>query len=260
MAVLALTRLTLVDTLRQPVTWLLTGLSLVLIALSYAFGMFNFETLDRVHMLATAGIAAAMINGLFLAVVATSQQVYDELASRTALTLFAKPLGRGEFLVGKMLGVWLAVAITGMIIALVHLGTLAWAAHTGFDEFRPKDAPFFDPDLPVQWQVVVVAHLLAGAHAACLGAISATLALRLGLVANILTCFAIFVAGHLLSAAGIPGALVIPGLALFNLDDAIQLNSPVTSVYVAMTVLYTALFCAGWLMLGLAWFKHQDIP
>jgi hypothetical protein len=260
MAVLALTRLTFVDTMRQPVTWLLTGLSLALVILSYAFGMFNFETEDRIRMLATAGTAAALINGLFLAVVATSQQVHDELASRTALTLFAKPLGRGQFLVGKVLGVWLAVVFTGAIIAGVHLLVMTWAAHTGFDDYRPKDSPFFDPEIVVPWQPIILAHLFALGHSACLGVISATLALRLGLVANILTCFAIFVVGHLLSGAHIPGAVVIPGLALFNLDDAIQLVTPVPTAYVAMTVLYTALFCAGWLMLGLALFKHQDIP
>lgn len=260
MAVMALTRLTLVDTLRQPVTWLLTGLSLALVVLSYAFGMFNFETEDRLRMLATAGVAAALINGLFLAVVATSQQVHDELASRTALTLFAKPLGRGQFLVGKALGVWLAVVATGIIIAGVHLAAMVWAAHTGFDNPRTPNEPFFDPELVVPWQAIVLGHLLALAHAACLGVISATLALRLGLVANILTCFGVFVVGHLLSGAGVQGAVLVPGLGLFNVDDAIQLVHPVPTAYVAMTVLYTALFCAGWLMLGLALFKHQDIP
>ena len=38
-------------------------------------------------------------------------------ASRTALTLFAKPLSRGSFLVGKALGIWLIILATTLLIA-----------------------------------------------------------------------------------------------------------------------------------------------
>jgi len=67
-------------------------------------------------------------------------------------------------------------------------------------------------------------------------------------------------AGHLLPSLGIMGGGVAPALALFNIDDCIQLDLPVSWAYLAMTALYTALFCAGWLSIGLAAFRRQDIP
>ena len=207
MAWVALTRMTFADTVRQPVTWLMTTVSIALIALSYAFGLFNFEALDRLRMLATAGVAIAVINGLFLAVVLATQTVHDELASRTALTLFAKPLGRGEFIVGKALGVWLTVVVSALVIAAAHALALVWALHTGFEDAIDNDeGSFFDSELHAPWLAIASAHGLALGHSAVLATMAAVLALRLGLVANILASFGVFLCGHLLPSVGIMGA------------------------------------------------------
>lgn len=264
MAWSALARMTAADAVRQPVTWLMTAVSLALIALSYGFGLFNFDPEDRLRMLATAGVAIALIDGLFLAVVLASQAVQDELSSRTALTLFAKPLGRGQFLAGKAAGVWLAVAASCLVVAAAHAGALAVAGATGFEDAHDHGdhthAPTWDTAIAVPWAPVIAAHALGLGHAAALVAVATVLALRLGLVANILACFGVFLLGHLLPASGIMGAGPLPALAVFQLDDAIQLSLPVSGAYLAMTGLYTALFCAGWLCIGLAVFERQDIP
>jgi hypothetical protein len=261
MAMFALTRMTLAETIRQPATWLMTGVSLSLLALSYAFGLFNFEASDRLRMLSTAGVAVGLINGLFLAVVGASHAIHEELASRTALTLFAKPVSRGSFLAGKALGVWATVALTGTVIAGVHLLALLYAQHTGFEDGHDDGHHHgVDMEMLVPWRAVLVAHGLGLCHSAAMACVAAVLALRLGLVANIVTCFAIFIAGHLLAGFGAMGGVVIPALALFNVDDGIQLGLPVSWAYIGITGLYTALFCAGWLLIGLAVFKRQDIP
>jgi len=260
MALAALTRMTVADYARQPVTWLMTALSLVLVGMSYLFGHFNFETEDRLRMLCTSGVAVGVINGLFLTVIGASKSVHDELSSRTALTLFAKPLGRGSFLVGKTLGIWLVTAGSTILVAGVHLLALAWARHTGFED-QPVNRDFvgFD-DLWVPWGTVLAAHLLGVVHSALFACLAAVLALRLNLTANILACFAVFVLANLLAGAGFLGLLVIPASTLFNLDDSIQLpGHPLSLGYLGLTMLYTALYCAGCLLIGLALFKRQDI-
>lgn len=250
--------MTVADALRQPLTWLATGLALALLALSWLFGMFNFDLQDRMRMVCTSGVAVALVNGLFLSVVTASQAVHDELASRTALTLFAKPLSRGSFLVGKALGVWMTVAASCLVVALAHFGAIRLGLATGFE--LEHDRWSEGADLVAPWAPVAAAHLLGLAHAAVMATIATVLALRLPLVANIIACFALFVLGHLLAGFGWAGAVVVPGLALFNLDDAIQLGEGLSWAYVAGTVGYALLFCGGWLCLGLALFERQDIP
>lgn len=258
MSLSALTRMTVADTVRQPVTWLMTLVSLTLLGLSFTFGMFNFEIEDRIRMLATAGVAVGVVNGLFLTVVLVSQAVHDELASRTALTLFAKPLGRGTYLAGKALGVWLTVAATALVIAAVHLGLL-WLGWAG--EFEEVKLAANEGIQGPRWGAVLTAHGLALAHGAVLACLAAVLALRLPLAANILVCFALFVLGHLLAGFGVMGVGVVPALALFNLDDHIQLDGMrLTVAYCASTVLYSVLFCTGCLLVGTALFERQDIP
>jgi len=257
MSIVALARMTIHDSLRQPLTWF-TGLAgLGLLALSYTFGLFNFETEDRLRMLATAGTAVGIITGLFLAVVSISQAIHDELTSRTALTLFAKPLGRGSYLVGKTLGILTTVWTLQGLLALTHVGLLAAGSITGFS----GGGAVSDGRIPVPWAAVVAAHGLGLAHTGTLACISTVLALRLPLVANIVTCFAVFVIAHLLGSAGWLGAGVIPALPIFNLDDALQIpGTPVPWEVVTGALLYSALFGAGWLAIGSAMFARQDIP
>jgi hypothetical protein len=108
---------------------------------------------------------------------------------------------------------------------------------------------------------VLAGHALALLHAAVLAAVAAVLALRLALTANILVCFALFVLGHLIAGFGWMGAGLIPALAVYNVDDHIQLSGMfLTPGYLAATGLYTALFCAGCMCIGWALFERQDIP
>jgi len=261
MSMLPLIRMTLAERLRQPVTWLVTGVSLALLGLSFLFGQFNFEDQDRLRMLATSGVAVAVLNGMFLAVIGASQTVHDELSSRTALTLFAKPLGRGEFLVGKALAVWWSAVLSGLVIAAAHAGLLAWALHYGFEVGNGHHHDHGGSEtLWLSWSAVLSAHLLAMMQSALFSSVATVLALRLPLVANILCCFAIFVAGHVIANVGAMGFGPLPALVLFQIDDVIQFSDHhLSGRYLGLTGLYTALACAGWLLSGLALFRRQDI-
>jgi len=261
MALLALTRMTIADGVRQPLTWMAVGLSVGLIALSYAFGMFNFETQDRVRMLCTAGVSIAILNGLFLGVILASTAIHDELASRTALTLFAKPLSRGRYLAGKALGVWLVVLAASAVVVLAHLIALGIAQWTQWEDVSHGHSHGGGEDLWIPWGRLMAAHGLAACHAALTSGLAAVLALRLPLIANILACFAIFILGHLLPGLGVAGAVVIPALAFFNVDDALQLASQALPWgYALLAFLYALLCYAGCGLLGLAVFARQDIP
>ncbi|MDA3963631.1 MAG: hypothetical protein PF961_22825 [Planctomycetota bacterium] len=267
MATAAIARLTLANGLRQPITWLSTGVALALLLLCMAFGMFNFVSQDRMNLLITAGIAVSVLNGLFLGVVAASDAVHDELASRTALTLFAKPMSRGSFLIGKALGVWGVTLVSCGAIALAHLGIIALVNSKGFDFYESGPGHGHDHGeglvewLP--WGRILAGHALAMANTAVMTCLAAALALRLPLVANILCCFAVFVLAHLLAGTGhaTSAAFAIPALALFSVDEGLRFSdSPITLGYFVLCLSYAILYACGALAGGLALFKRQDIP
>ncbi len=256
---LPIARLTLADAVRNPALWATTGASLIFLGGAFVFGMFTFDVADRVRMLAVAGLAGATLHGLFLVCLLSAGAVRSEQEARTALTLFAHPVGRGAWLCGKALGVWLAVLASLVPIALAHAGLLALGWRTGFDLERPDLA--FDAQALLPLGQLAAGYVLAIMHLAVLGAIAVVAALRLALPASLVLLAAVYLAGNALAAAGWPGLVLIPALGLYQIDDAVQgFADPIGTLYLAGAAVHTLLAWGGWLLLGLALFRDRDLP
>jgi ABC-type transport system involved in multi-copper enzyme maturation permease subunit len=73
------------------------------------------------------GLSALLMFGAFIALFVGVGLVYKEIERRTIYAIFAKPVGRGEFLVGKYLGLCLTLAVNvavmgaGVSVALLYV-------------------------------------------------------------------------------------------------------------------------------------------
>lgn len=73
------------------------------------------------------GLSAMLLFGVFIAIFVGVGLVYKEIERRTIYAIFAKPVGRGEFLVGKYLGLCLTLLVNvlvmgvGVSLALVYV-------------------------------------------------------------------------------------------------------------------------------------------
>jgi ABC-type transport system involved in multi-copper enzyme maturation permease subunit len=71
------------------------------------------------------GLSATLLFGAFIAIFVGVGLVWKEIERRTLYAIFAKPVGRGEFLLGKYLGLCLTLAVNvtvmGVAVALVLL-------------------------------------------------------------------------------------------------------------------------------------------
>ncbi|MFW5845506.1 MAG: hypothetical protein ACOCXJ_04695 [Planctomycetota bacterium] len=255
---LALIRLTWWQALRHPTSLLVAGLAAVALLLSWTFGAFNFEDQDRLRLLATSGVAVSRLSALFLAALLASTIVHDELSGRTAHTLFAKPLGRTDYLFGRSLGIWLAIGCLVALLAAAHAGLLAATASMGFPGM-PQGRLL--PELWLPWQRLLQAHALVWAESATLTALATVLALRLPLITNLLLLVTLFVGINLAAAADIHALGILPSLGLFGIDDSLQfVEAHVPATYFALSLTYAALYACGLLLMGAAWFQRQDIP
>jgi Cu-processing system permease protein len=74
------------------------------------------------------GLSAMLLFGCFIAIFVGVGLVYKEIERRTVYAIFSKPVGRGEFLVGKYLGLCLTLALNvavmgiGISLALLYVG------------------------------------------------------------------------------------------------------------------------------------------
>ncbi len=74
------------------------------------------------------GLGAMLVFGVFIAIFVGVGLVSKEIEKRTLYTIFSKPIGRGEFIVGKYLGLCLTLFINvlimgfGVSLALLYVG------------------------------------------------------------------------------------------------------------------------------------------
>jgi ABC-type transport system involved in multi-copper enzyme maturation permease subunit len=64
------------------------------------------------------GLSAMLLFGVFIAIFVGVGLVYKEIERRTIYAIFSKPVGRGEFLVGKYLGLCLTLLVNVVVMAL----------------------------------------------------------------------------------------------------------------------------------------------
>lgn len=64
------------------------------------------------------GLSAMLLFGVFIAIFVGVGLVYKEIEKRTIYAIFSKPVGRGEFLVGKYLGLCLTLLVNVVVMGL----------------------------------------------------------------------------------------------------------------------------------------------
>lgn len=73
------------------------------------------------------GLSAILLFGAFIAIFVGVGLVYKEIERRTVYAIFSKPVGRGEFLIGKYLGLCLTLLVNvlimgaGVSLALIYV-------------------------------------------------------------------------------------------------------------------------------------------
>ena len=225
---------------------------------------------------------------------ATSSTIYDEIESRTMLTLMSKPVGRLSVLGGKYLGV-----VAAALLAFVALGgVLAVSTY-----LRVPGDYALNPDTTDdrQYRQIVdtrlmhlagigVEMLLGWMQVAVLAAVSVAVSTRLSLVVNLPLMVLLYVAGNLtrfVSVAAEGGGVVgrslawvletaLPFLGVFDLRSLTihrpiglpgtrfagdPLATPVSTLVaeVSLAGLYAGLFVAAALAAGLILFRGREL-
>jgi len=93
------------------------------------------------------GLSAMLLFGVFIAIFVGVGLVYKEIERRTIYAVFSKPVGRGEFLVGKYLGLCLTLLVNVLVMAVgVSLALLY--VNRGWD-----------PLIPTIWPAVLLIYI-----------------------------------------------------------------------------------------------------
>jgi ABC-type transport system involved in multi-copper enzyme maturation permease subunit len=86
------------------------------------------------------GLSAMLLFGVFISIFVGVGLVYKEIERRTVYAIFAKPVSRGEFLLGKYLGLCLTLLVNVLIMGAGISLALIYVSH-GWDSLALKIWP-----------------------------------------------------------------------------------------------------------------------
>ncbi|MET0647024.1 MAG: ABC transporter permease subunit [Pyrinomonadaceae bacterium] len=229
----------------------------VLILTGGAVFLGELSAAQELKIIVDMGLSAALLFGVFIAIFVGVGLVYKEIERRTIYAIFSKPVGRGEFLLGKYLGLCLTLAVNvavmgaGVSLALLYVSG-GW--HPLALSIWPAVALIY-----VELMIVVAVALLFSSFSS--PALSALLT------------FFVFVIGHFsaelksLSAAGASGVARLFFAALYYLLPNLSNYSYITAAAHGRTpaapdflvaVLYGLAYIAALLAASTLVFKRRN--
>jgi ABC-type transport system involved in multi-copper enzyme maturation permease subunit len=262
-------RATTKEAIRQPLFSLLMAIALITLVMNTFLPFFSFG--EDFKMLMDCGLATILICGLLLAVWTSSTSIAEEIEGKTAMTLLSKPINRRQFIVGKYVGIMSAVFWLLLPVMACFLGLIYYKV--GYD-FREMASP--DPESTYKLAVTFKAIpglILIFCEISVMTALSVAISTRVPMVVNMVTCFTIFVVGHLTSLLveqNVRGlemvqfvarliATALPNLAIFNTQAAVATGTLVPPAYLGYAALYCAAFSLAAILLAFILFEDRDL-
>lgn len=114
---------TLLELVRLKVFYFLLIFALLIIASGFS-SVLDLPFQDQFQMLKDVSLGAMSIFTILLATLATANMLPKDIEDRTLYTILAKPVPRFEYLLGKLLGMFLLLLVAMVLMSLLFLAAL----------------------------------------------------------------------------------------------------------------------------------------
>lgn len=224
------------DSIRQPVSYFLIIFFSLLILTTRIITTFGFGF--EINMIREMGISSITLCGLLISILASPGIISEDIRNRTVLVVFAKPVSKREFILGKYIGIMLTILCAFFFLTLIFGLTLWWKGDV------------------LQYGNIIKTIILSYELVAIITAISLTLSIFLPIACNAVVCFFVYAAGHLspyvcgglIEKGGVAQFMgniiysILPNLENFNVSSALAVGTPVTNGYMAITTFYGMMY------------------
>lgn len=243
------------------------------IAALFIFLFIPYNTLgEDIKLVISQGLTLIKLICVFLAIWTASTTISDEIEGKTAIMALSKPVGRRTFIIGKYLGVVVAVSLVFLILGTFFLNTVSYKVVYDARE-SSKDIPTAIECFQQVWKIVP-GLVLAFMETLMLAAIAIAISTRLSLLPNLTISLSIYIIGHLMpdlvqSSVGqiamvavIADLLssILPVLSHFSIESVIATqHQSLPDNYLFWAGGYTILYCALALFVSLLLFEDRDL-
>ena len=189
------------------------------------------------------GLSAMLLFGVFIAIFVGVGLVYKEIERRTVYAIFAKPVGRGEFLIGKYLGLCLTLLVNVLVMGAGVSLALLYVSRR------------WDPLALRIWPAIMLIYV----ELMILTAVALLFSCFSSPAVSALLTFFVFIIGHfssdLKSVANSMGGgtarwffralyYVLPNLANLSFVTPAAHGQMPTAVYAALAIVYAIIYIA----------------
>ena len=276
-------RITYQEAVRQPLFYIVLAVSAALLLISPLFCLFAFG--EELSMMREVGLATITFGGILIAILTASQVITNEIENLTAIMLLAKPVRRGEFIIGKFAGIVFTILVAFLFLGMVFILTYWWKNGlpaleanikagkylTGSASVLKDTYSFFRTDIWLLVKGIYGCFL----QVSILTSFAVILATYFSLVISGIGCFAILILGnisdylyHSLSQgsstfgtpllAGIISTL-LPHFSLLNTSSLVTTQSAVSLNYLLLTSFYALIYIAFVLYITILIFSKREI-
>jgi len=274
----------LTELARLKVFYVLLIFALVLIGSSLFVARLTFQ--QEFQVLKDISLGAISLFSSMLAIFATARLLPDDLEHRTVYTILAKPVPRFEYILGKLLGILLLLAISVAVMTALFAAVLYLREQAALSETARQMAQVPPEQLREALAKIRAsgfsADLLAGITAIYLKAcILAAVTLLISTVAtsnifNVVMAIFVYFIGHLQAiarevwlqeqAAGWGSrtflgfvALIFPDLQLFDFSDEIIAGAAISLRLFGGTVVLAGFYIVVYTVLAIAAFNAREL-
>lgn len=245
---------TLRESIRSKILYSLLFFAALILIVSAFFGTVTIG--DQIKVIKDFGLFCASIFSVAFAVISGAALLHKELSRKTVYNILAKPVGRGEFLVGKYLGLF---GTTAVLVTLMSAGlfVFVYLFEGSFDLLIWQAAYYMLLELVIVcaaaifFSSVVVTPMLSG-----------------------LFSFGIFLAGrstdyllYFVNGSATPTAAtkvltllywILPHLNLLNVSDQIVFGNALDGEHMIWSTAYALAYATALLMLATFIFRRRE--
>jgi ABC-type transport system involved in multi-copper enzyme maturation permease subunit len=253
------------ESIRDRIAYNLVFFAVLLIAASFLLAQLTAG--QDVKIVKDLGLAAANVIGVLIAVFIGIGLVAKEVERRSIYNLLSKPVTRGQFILGKYVGLSITLVANLAVMALAYYAVLVYLDFVTPDNVKLGwEAPAADPVLLKAFALIGVELMLITAVALFFSTFSSPF------LSAALT-LAIFVIGHFgedlrnLEALGAPAGLssigrglyfVFPNLTPLDVTAAVVHAQPVSLEHMALAAGSSAVYIALLLVAAAVVFERRD--
>jgi len=253
------------ESVRDRVFYNLLFFAVLLVGASILIGQLTAG--QDVKIIKDLGLAATSLFGLFIAIFVGINLVSKEVDRRSVYPLFAKPIRRSEFIVGKYAGLLLTLLVNMAVMAVALYAVLFFLSRGVPDTIQHAwDAPALDPALLKAIALIYLNLALVTAVAVFFSTysspmLSAIFTLGVYLVGQFnadLKHFDVIVDSPAAVAIARACYYVLPDFAKFDVKLAVVHGIPVSGAYILASAGYAAAYVAALLFGAIVIFSRRD--